>query len=126
MTSEFRSGITLYTCADSPHYHRCICSPYRTPRHEVVRPEAEHRLTPTSQPVSTSVWSRRDGCLGGTHMLPTLQRLRRSVTSSASTSLQNRWVDISTREHTIIQNSIAGFRAREAPKFLGSVQSMYF
>jgi len=97
-----------------------LYAPDRTPCHEVVRPETDYWLTPTSQPVSASVWGRSDGCLGGTRMLPTIQRLRRSVTSSSSsssTSFQNRWADISTREHVILQNRIADVQSYEIPKF---------
>jgi hypothetical protein len=99
-------------------HHSYICSFYRTPCHEVVRPETCHWLTPTAQPISTSVWGRSVGRLGGTHTLQTLQRLHRSVTSSASTSLQNRWADISVRRHVILQNRIASFWSRGTPNFL--------
>jgi len=118
VTSEFRSGILLCLCPAFLYYHRYLYAPDRTPCHEVVRPETDYWLTPTSQPLSASVWGRSDGRLGGTRMLPTIQRVRRSVTSSSpSTSLQNRWVDISTREHVILQNRIADIQSYKIPKF---------
>lgn len=119
MTSEFRSGIPLCIRPAFLYYHRYLYAPDRTPCHEVVRPETNYWLTPTSQPVSASEWGRRDGCLRGTRMLPTIQRLRRSVSSSSSssTSLQNRWADIATQEHVILQNRIADVQAYKIPKF---------
>ena len=120
MTFEFRSGIPLCICPAFLYYHRYLYAPDRTPCHEVVRPETDYWLTPTSQPVSASVWGRRDGCPRGTRMLPTIQRLRRSVissSSSSSASLQNRWADISTREHVILQNMIAVVQTYEILKF---------